>query len=183
VVLKILAVWALGLGILVFCRILSYLYHSRWKPWIGVGFLFKYDHDTGMVSVASSLLKSPAGRSGIKHGSILLSRNGREVPVFATKDEFPVWLKSLSARVGRVVRYKFLEPQENGQCQEREVVLRYQKLHGTIPRYAPLPTEEQMHQDWKFLMPAFKARYPIFRCARTGVLYHRRKVIPVDDFH
>ena len=181
-VLKSLGVGLLILSLYALYKVLITRYYSHWKPWVGVGWLLSYDHDTGLVTVATFLLKSPVGWADIKRGSILLARNGEKIPTFAIKEDFTVWLRSVVPVIGRSVTYTLREPLGNDEWCEREVTLWYETLRGNIPLYAPLPTHEQMHQDWKDNMPTFKIEYPTFRCPRTGVIYHRKKVIPVEDF-
>jgi hypothetical protein len=180
--LKILGALLLILFLYVFYKVLKRRYHTHWKSWIGVGWMLDYNHVTKLVKIPTYFLDSPAGRAETKRGSILLARNGEEVPVFESKEDFITWVKSVVPKVGESVTYRLKEPIGKDEWQEREVTLQYEKLHGTIPRYVPLPTLEEQHQDWLQLMPNFKAVYPTFRCRRTGVIYHRKRVIQVGDF-
>lgn len=179
--LKILGALLLMLFSYVFYKILTNRYRTHWKSWVGVGWIIEYNSDTRKITIPTYLLNSPAGRAKIKRGSVLLSRNGKKL-LFETKEDFQAWVTSWGAPVaGDEVTYCLLEPAGKDKWNERTVTLKYERLRGQIPYYAPLPTSEQMHQDWRRLMPNFKAVYPTFRCPRTGVIYHRVRIIPVGD--
>ncbi len=180
--LYIIGALLLALFFYVLYKVLTSRYHSHWQSWVGVGWIVDYNFATKKVTIPTYFLNSPAGRSNIKRGSIVLARNGEDIPNFESKEDFIPWVRSLKREVGKVVTYKLLEPISNDVWEEREVTLRYEKLRGTIPVYAPLPTSEDMHQDWKRLTPNFKAAYLMDRCPRTGVRYHRVRIIPVGDF-
>jgi hypothetical protein len=167
---------------IVLFKTLKKRYQTHWRPFVGVGWGLNYDEKTKQVTIPTYFLKSPAGRANIKRGSILLARNGEVVPVFETKYDFILWVKSLNPEVGKAVTYKLLERVGKDVWEEREVTLRYERLRGEIPFYAPLPTHEDMHQDWKRHMPRFKVYYPTYRCPRTGITYHRIRIVPVRDF-
>lgn len=178
--LKVLGALLLVLFLYVLWKALVRHYRSRWMPWTGAGWILRYDPESKQVTVSTYLLESPAGRAQIQRGSVLVSRNG-EYADFESGDAFRAWVASWGKPVvGTEVIYQLLEPTGTGTWEKRIVTLRYEELHGSIPQYAPLPTSQEMHEDWRFLMPEFKAVYPTYTCRRTGVTYHRRKVIPVD---
>ena len=180
--LKIFGALLLSFLLWVLCKALIKRYHSHWKPWIGIGLVLSYDDKTKKVTISTYLLNSPAGWAKIKRGSVLISRNG-ELADFESKEAFRTWLDSREkALIGDEVSYRLLEPADKNDWVERIVTLSYQKLHGGIPQYAPLPTAEEMHNDWRQLMPNFKAVYPHYRCPRTGVIYHRVRIIQVGEF-